>query len=56
FPVMSGHLSVGERWRTILLYHDEDISPYAIAVNIDCTVKTLHNIVPLYHATGDVLE
>ncbi|CAF3217525.1 unnamed protein product [Rotaria sp. Silwood2] len=53
---MSGHLSVGERWRIISLYYDQNISPSVIAVNIDCTARTVRNIVRLYDETGDVIE
>ena len=56
FPVISGHLSVVERWRIISLYYDQNISPSAIAVNTDCTVRTVHDIVRLYDETGNVTE
>ncbi|CAF1241681.1 unnamed protein product [Didymodactylos carnosus] len=52
----NGHLSVGERWRIISLYYNQNISPSVIAVSIDCTPRTVRNIVRLYDETGDVIE
>ena len=53
---MSGHLSVDEQWQIISLYYDQNISPSAIAVNINCTVRTVHNIVRFYDETDDIIE
>ena len=52
---MSGRISVGGQWRIISLYYDRNISPFAIAVNTNDTVRTIHNIVRLYDETDDVV-
>ncbi len=46
--VMSGHLSVGDRWRIISLRFDQGMAPNQIA--------TVFNILRLYRETDNVIE
>ena len=52
----TNRLSIGEHRRIISIRYDQNISSFAIAVKIDCTVRNVHNIVRLYDETGDVVE
>ncbi len=54
--VMSGHLSVGDRWRIISLRFDQGMAPNQIATIINCTRQTVFNILRLYHETNNVIE
>jgi len=38
------------------LYFDQNVSLSEIAVSIDCTIPTVHNILRLYDETGVVTE
>ena len=51
---MSGHLSVGDRWRIISLYFDQSVLPSQIVVILDCSALTVRRILRLYDETGDV--
>jgi hypothetical protein len=57
--VMSGHLSVGDRWQIISLRLDPDnpgMTPNQIASIINCTRRTVFNILRLFHETNNVIE
>ena len=53
---MNNHLSIGDRWRIISLRFDQNITPDEIASFMNCTVRTVFNILRLYHETNDVIE
>ena len=53
---MVGHLSIGDRWRIISLYFDQNLLPTEIASIINCSIQTVCNILQLYQATNNVIE
>jgi len=53
---MSGHLSVRDRWRIISLSLDQGMPPNQIAIVINCTRRTVFNILRLFRETNDVTE
>jgi hypothetical protein len=53
---MSGHLSIGERWRIVSLSLDQRMSRTRIASTINCSIRTVGNILQLFHETNDVIE
>jgi len=54
--VMSGHLSVGDRWRIISLRFDQGASCTRIASILNCSLATVYNVIRLFHETNDVTE
>jgi transcriptional antiterminator len=53
---MSGHLSIGERWRTVSLHFDQGLTSGEIARYMNCTSRTVRNILQLFVETNDVVE
>ena len=53
---MSGHLSIGDRWRIISLWHDQGMTSHQIASRIHCTSRTVRNILRLFRETNNVIE
>jgi predicted transcriptional regulator len=53
---MSGHLSIGDRWRFILLRFDQGMTPNQIASIINCSRTTVFNILQLFRETNNVIE
>jgi hypothetical protein len=53
---MSGHLSVGDRWRIISLRFDQKTSFNRIASIVNCSLATVHNVIRLFRETDDVIE
>lgn len=53
---MTRHLSVGVRWRVISMKIDQGMSVSDIASIIDCSTRTVYNILDLFRATNDVVE
>ena len=53
---MSGHLSIGERWRIVSLHFDQGLTSGGIARFINCTSRTVRNILRLFRETSDVIE
>ncbi|CAF4598075.1 unnamed protein product, partial [Didymodactylos carnosus] len=53
---MSSHLSVGDRWRIMSLRFDQNMTPGGIASSMNCTIRTVFNILRLYHETNNVTE
>ena len=53
---MSGHLSIGERWRIVSLSLDQGLSRTQIASIIHCSIRTVGNILQLFHEASDVIE
>ena len=53
---MSGNLSVGDRWRIISLRFDQGMTSSEIASIINCTTRTVRNILRLFRETNDVIE
>ncbi len=53
---MTGHLSIGDRWRVVLMRQDQGISSCHIARVINCSVQTVYNILELFYETNDVVE
>ncbi|CAF4018490.1 unnamed protein product [Rotaria sp. Silwood2] len=54
--VMSGHLSIGDRWRIISLGLDQGMTSNKIASGINCTSRTVRNILRLFRETNIVTE
>ena len=54
--VMSGHLSIGDRWRIISLRFDQGMTSNEIASTIPCTSQTVRNILRLFCETNNVIE
>ncbi|CAF4751062.1 unnamed protein product, partial [Rotaria sp. Silwood2] len=54
--VISGHLSVGDRWRIISLRFDQGMTPNQIAYIINCSRITVLNILQLFRETNNVTE
>ncbi|CAF4605724.1 unnamed protein product, partial [Rotaria sp. Silwood1] len=54
--VMSGHLSIGDRWRIISLSLDQGMTTNQIASVINCTSRTVRNILQLFRETNNVIE
>ncbi|CAF4246766.1 unnamed protein product [Rotaria sordida] len=50
------HLSLRDRWRIVSLRLDQGISPTTIAVIVNCSIRTVHNILQLFRETNDVIE
>ncbi|CAF4532148.1 unnamed protein product [Rotaria sp. Silwood1] len=53
---MSGHLSIGDRWRIISLSLDQGMTTNQIASVINCTSRTVRNILQLFRETNNVIE
>jgi transposase len=53
---MTGHLSIGDRWRVVSMRQDQGISSSHIARLINCSVQTVYNILELFYETNDVIE
>lgn len=53
---MTGHLSIGDRWRVVSMRQDQRISSSHIARIINCSVQTVYNILELFYETNDVVE
>ncbi len=53
---MSGHLSVGDRWRIISLHFDQGMTPNRIAYIINCSRTTVFNILQLFRETNNDAE
>jgi transposase len=53
---MTGHLSIGDRWRVVSMRQDQGISSCHIARVINCSVQTVYNILELFYETNDVVE
>jgi len=53
---MSDHLSIGDRWRIISLRLDQNMTTNEIASFINCTSRTVRNILRLYRETNNVTE
>lgn len=53
---MSGHLSIRDRWRIISLHFDQNMTPNRIASIVNCTSRTVFNILQLFNETEDVVE
>jgi MarR-like DNA-binding transcriptional regulator SgrR of sgrS sRNA len=53
---MSSHLSIRDRWRIISLRFDQNMTPNQIAFTINCTTRTVFNILRLFHETNNVIE
>ena len=54
--IMSGHLSIGDRWRIISLCFDQGMTLNQIASRIDCSHVTVFNTLQLFRQTNDVIE
>ncbi|CAF1485702.1 unnamed protein product [Rotaria sordida] len=50
------HLSLEDRWRIISLRLDQGMSPIRIAAIVNCSIRTVHNILQLFRNTNDVIE
>jgi transposase len=50
------HLSIGERWRIVSMKYDQEMSCCRIARAINCSVRTVYNILELFDETNDVVE
>jgi hypothetical protein len=53
---MSGHLSIGDRWRIISLRFGQGINSREIARILHCSIRTVYNILQLFDDTDDVVE
>jgi transcription initiation factor IIE alpha subunit len=53
---MSGHLSVGDRWRIISLSFDQGMTSSEIVSIINCTSRTVRNVLRLFRETNNVIE
>ena len=53
---MSGHLSIGDRWRIISLWFDRDMTSNQIASRIHCTSQTVRYILRLFRETNNIIE
>lgn len=54
--VMSGHLSIGDRWRIITLRFDQGMTSNQIASAINSTSQTVRNILRVFRETNNVIE
>ncbi|CAF1550923.1 unnamed protein product [Adineta ricciae] len=53
---MSGHLSVGDRWRIVSLYYDEGNNVHEIANLVGCAIRTVYRILELFEETHNITE
>ena len=54
--IITGHLSIRDRWRIISLYFDQNVFPSQIAVIIDWSIPTVRRILRSHDETGDTRE